>query len=167
MSKITFDPGEQVLAELSPARRSMFFPVLRLMLWTGLFWMGIGVLDQYLATNALDAPTVEAFLWLRRGLLVAWLWVCWRRCVRHLIFRARSRMLLTDRRLITATGHLRSRIGQIPLANVVDCRSHRGDVAVYVAGARVPLVLHSVPYTRKFERLLRSQLRRVGPGNYS
>lgn len=167
MSKITFDPGEQVLAELSPARRSMFFPVLRLMLWTGLFWMGIGVLDQYLATNALDAPTVEAFLWLRWGLLVAWLWVCWRRCVRHLIFRARSRMLLTDRRLITATGHLRSRIGQIPLANVVDCRSHRGDVAVYVAGARVPLVLHSVPYTRKFERLLKSQLRRVGSGNYS
>ena len=87
--------------------------------------------------------------------------------MRHLIFRARSRMLLTDRRLITATGHLRSRIGQIPLANVVDCRSHRGDVAVYVAGARVPLVLHSVPYTRKFERLLKSQLRRVGPGNYS
>ena len=167
MSKITFDPGEQVLAELSPARRSMFFPVLRLLLWTGLFWMGIGALDQYVATNALDAPSVEAFLGLRRGLLLLWLIVCWRRCVRHLIFRARSRMLLTDRRLITATGHVRSRIGQIPLANVVDCRSHRGDVAVYVAGARVPLVLHSVPYTRKFERLLKSQLRRVGPGNYS
>ena len=39
MSKITFDPGEKVLAELSPARRSMFFPVLRLMLWTGPFWI--------------------------------------------------------------------------------------------------------------------------------
>lgn len=38
---------------------------------------------------------------------------------------------------------------------------------MYVAGARVPLVLYSVPYTRKFERLLKSQLRRVGPGNYS
>lgn len=167
MSKITFDPDEQILAELSPARRSMFFPVLRLLVWTGLFWMGIGALDQYMATQVLDAPTVESFTWLRRGLLLLWLIVCWRRCVRHLVFRARSRMLLTDRRLITASGHVRSRIGQIPLANIVDCRAYRGDVAVYVAGARVPLVLHSVPYTRKFERLLKSQIKSVGAGNYS
>mgnify|MGYP000049970448 FL=1 len=167
MSKITFDPDEQILAELSPARRSMFFPVLRLLVWTGLFWMGIGALDQYMATHALDAPTVDSFTWLRRGLLLLWLIVCWRRCVRHLVFRARSRMLLTDRRLITASGHVRSRIGQIPLANIVDCRAYRGDVAVYVAGARVPLVLHSVPYTRKFERLLKSQIKSVGAGNYS
>lgn len=154
MAKVTFDPHEVLLAELSPSRRSVFFPVLELLLVTGIIWMGIGFLDS----GDFSLPQPQD-MWVRRILLLLWVWLAWRRCIKHLIFRSRSRMVLTDQRLITATGHLRSQIAQIPLANIVDARAQGGDVAVYVAGARVPIILHSVPQAKKFVRILQGQIR--------
>lgn len=177
MPKVSFEPDEALLADLSPKRRSVLFPVLELIVITGLVWLGIGAIDahfdsvaratfgtvyspsSYVSTMLPQDQTLVALLWARRLLLVAWVWMAWRRCIRHLVFRARSRMMLTNQRLITATGHLRSDIAQIPLGHVVDARHRGSDVAVYTMGARLPIVLHNVPKAKKFVRLLRQQIR--------
>ena len=148
MPKIRFDPDEEVLAELSPSRKSTVFPVLEFVVITGVVWLGVGLVDSYLADLARqwlgyvpesiasvpdlvgeqDAGAATAALWGRRALLVAWVWLSWRRCLRHLLFRSRSRMILTDRRLVTATGHMRSQIGEVPLSHIVDVRHQGSDV---------------------------------------
>ncbi|MDN5581768.1 MAG: PH domain-containing protein [Corynebacterium sp.] len=178
MPKIQFAPDEQVFAELSPSRRSTLFPVLELIVITGLVWMVVGLLDSYLGGLATtwvgyvpdnigdvpllvgesDASTATAALWARRALLVLWVWLAWRRCLRHLLFRHRSRMMLTDRRLITATGHLRSQVGEVPLGQIVDVSAHKSEVRVFLRGGGRPLVLRDVPYARRFARMVRSRI---------
>ncbi|HIW92201.1 MAG TPA: hypothetical protein H9870_11135 [Candidatus Corynebacterium avicola] len=184
MPKIRFDPDEEVLAELSPSRRSTMFPVLEFVVITGVVWLGIGLLDAYLANVATqwlgyvpekvttvpdliegqDVGGATAAVWGRRALLVAWAWLSWRRCLRHLLFRFRSRMILTDRRLVTATGHLRSQIGEVPLSHIAEVRHRGSDVSVYLRGGGRPLVLRDVPFTKKFAKLLRSRIPVHQPG---
>ena len=177
MAKVTFAPDEAVLADLSPQRSSVLFPVLELVIITALLWMGVGLIDAHFDTVARNtfgtvyAPpsavvamlpqdqTLVVLLWLRRFLLVAWVWMAWRRCIKHLLFRARARMILTNQRLITMTGHLRSEVGEVPLRHIVDARHRGSDVAVYTMGARLPMVMHNVPHSRKFVRLLRKNMR--------
>ena len=175
-AKIRFEPGEQLLAELNPSRRSVVFPVLELVVLTGVLWLAIGTVDGWLDSllrtaqgwtahppldnaDALPGnPQVTVAVWLRRALVVVWVVAAWRRCLRHLLFRRRSRMLLTDRRLITATGHVRSEIGQLPLSEVIDVSSRGRTVTLHIRGSMYPVVLHDVPSPRKFIRLLRSAL---------
>ncbi|WP_311488674.1 hypothetical protein [uncultured Corynebacterium sp.] len=174
--KITFEPGEQILAELCPNRRSLLFPVLELLLITGVTWALIGLIDHYLDAEALrllgyslpvpsqlamhvGEPLYVAAQWGRRALVVLWLFLAWRRCGRQMIFRARSRMMLTNERLITATGHWRSQTAQVPLEYIVDARAKGSTVSVFVMGTRNPIVLRDVPYAKRFVRLIRSYTR--------
>src|SRR5699024_12369803 len=85
--------------------------------------------------------------------------LAWRRCGRQMIFRARSRMMLTNERLITATGHWRSQTAQVPLEYIVDARAKGSTVSVFVMGTRNPIVLRDVPYAKRFVRLIRSYTR--------
>ena len=177
MAKLTIDPQEHLLADLSPQRRSVIFPVLELIIITGLAWLLVGLIDAHFDSVARSTfgtiyspqtqivamlpedQTLMVLLWLRRAVVVAWVVLSWTRCIRHLVFRSRSRMMLTDERLITATGHWRSEIAQIPLAHIVDARHRGSDVALYTMGARMPVVLHNVPKAKKFVRLLKSEIR--------
>ncbi|MGV0397235.1 hypothetical protein ACUY3M_02725 [Corynebacterium suicordis] len=177
MAKVTIDPHEVLLADLSPQRRSVIFPVLELIVITGLIWLGVGLIDahfdavaqatfgvHYSPSSVVVAQlpqdqTLMVLLWLRRGLLILWAVLAWRRCIRHLVFRARSRMMLTNERLITASGHWRSQISEIPMAHIVDARHRGSDVALYTMGARTPVMLHNVPKAKRFVRLLRNETR--------
>lgn len=176
MAQIDFDPDEVILAELSPSRRSVLFPVLELLLISGLIWLGIGLIDAHFisvatanfgyhfappsaVTQQLPNTELEALLWLRRGLLVLWVVLAWRRCIRHIVYRHRSRMILTDRRLITASGHMRSQITSIPLHQIVDARQRGGRVNVYIVGARMPYQLDYVPQAKKLAKMIQQRTR--------
>lgn len=180
MPKVTCEPDEFVLADFSPKRSSLFFPVIELLLISGVIFLGIGAIDAYFDSVARSTfgttyasalqitamlpedQTVLALLWARRALVVLWLWLAWRRCIRHVVYRSRSRMMLTSQRLITATGHVvRSEISEIPLRHIVDARHRGSEVAVYTMGARVPILLHNVPQAKRFVRVLREQIQRV------
>ena len=175
MPKIRFARDEQILAELSPTRRSVVMPVIELVLVTGIAWLGVGLLDAHLAhlaENALgyvpgrisDVPrlvqdaSATPTLWARRILLVAWVWLAWRRCGRFLLYRQRSRMILTDRRLITATGHMRSRIGEIPLDQIVEVTQRGTTVDVWPRGGGRPLRLTDVPFAARFARMVSERI---------
>jgi hypothetical protein len=173
--KIRFAPDERILAELSPTRRSTVMPLVELVLLTGIAWLGIGLLDAHLAhiaettlgyvpENITRVPELvadggaTATLWGRRLLLLAWLWLAWRRCGRFLLYRQRSRMILTDRRLITATGHLRSRIGEIPLDQIGDVTRRGTTVDVWPRGGGRPLRLTDVPFAARFTRMVSDRI---------
>lgn len=182
MTKIRFDDDEVILAELSPSRRSIVFPVLELILVTGVVWLLIGLIDAYLADQALattgvvpgnpgevaDLPgvsgTASAAVWGRRFLLVLWVWAAWRRCLRHLIRRQRSRIILTDRRLVTASGDWRSRVTDIPLAQVAEVRQRGRTVTVWVRGQYRPFRLTDVPFAATVTDMLAA--RTVVPDQY-
>lgn len=183
MAQIDFDRDEVILAELSPSRRSLLFPVLELLLITGLIWLAVGLIDAHfiaVATNAfgyhfappsavtqqLDNAELIPLLWLRRGLLVLWVILAWRRCIRHMVYRHRSRMILTDRRLITASGHLRSQVTSIPMHHIVDAWHKGGKVNVYVAGARLPYQLDYVPQAKRLTKMIHQETRRFGSRLY-
>ena len=179
MARINFAPDEVILAELSPSRRSLLFPVLELILITGLVWLAIGLIDGHFVSVAMDnygyyfsppsavthqaeflgRPELMPLLWLRRGLLVLWLVLAWRRCGRYMLYRSRSRMILTNHRLITATGHLRSEITSIPTHQIMDARSRGGKVDVFIAGARLPYHMENVPHAKRFTRMIRQSTR--------
>lgn len=176
--KIRFDQGEVILAELSPSRRSVVFPVLELILATGVVWLLIGLLDAHLASVATaavgqvpgnlgevpDLPGVggsaTAALRGRRVLLVVWAWIAWRRCVRHLVFRQRSRIILTDRRLITASGDWRSRVAEIPWSEVTEVRQRGSTVNVWTRGYRAPFRLVDVPYAGEVAAMVKERMTR-------
>ncbi|WP_130839588.1 hypothetical protein [Corynebacterium neomassiliense] len=178
MSKIRFAPEEVILADLSPSRRSVVFPVLELVLVTGVVWMLVGLLDAHLAGAAVTAvgyypgnpalvpglpgvsSTALPALWCRRILLVLWVWVAWRRSLRRLVHRQRCRIILTDLRLVTASGDWRSRIGEVPLGSVVDARRRGRAVEVLTRFDRRPLRLVDVPYAAEFVAMLRAQAAR-------
>nr|WP_235700767.1 hypothetical protein [Corynebacterium auriscanis] len=54
MAKVRFEPDEVILAELSPSRRSAFFPIVELILITGLIWMAIGLIDGHIASQSVQ-----------------------------------------------------------------------------------------------------------------
>lgn len=176
MAKIRFDRGEMILAELSPSRRSIIFPVLELILVTGGVWLLIGLLDAHLAALATAAvgyvpgdvgdipglPGVDvsaiAALWARRVLLVIWVWLAWRRCIRHLLFRQRSRIILTDRRLITASGDWRSRVIELPVSQIAEVAHSGSTVSVWIRGYREPMRLTDVPYADELTRMIGARI---------
>lgn len=176
MPKIRFDDGEVILAELSPSRKSLIFPVLELILATGVAWLLIGLVDAHLAmvaTNAIgtvpdnlgtvpDLPEVDATalpaLWGRRLILIGWVWIAWRRCLRPMLFRQRSRIILSDRRLITATGNWRSRVMEIPLDQLVEVDQNGGTITVWTRGHHAPCQLLDVPNAAQVAEMLSARI---------
>ena len=176
MATIRMYEGERLLADVSPSRSTVVFPVLEMLLITGLAWLAVGWIDSQAAARAVDllgyelyppSALVAAFpndrwaqiyLWGHRLVLVLWAIGLWRRGIRHMIFRQRSRMVLTTQRLVTASGGWRSRTGEVPLAHVVDARRKGSSVAVYLRTSSVPVVLRNVPASKQFTHLLREQL---------
>ncbi|KAB3522951.1 hypothetical protein GC425_03680 [Corynebacterium sp. zg254] len=176
MTKISFDPDERVLAELSPSRRSLLFPVLEMLLITGLIWLCIGLIDDHFikvstlafgyhmsppsaVVNFLDNPELVPLLWTRRGLLVLWVWLAWRRCIKDMIYRHRARIIVTDRRVIVASGHLRSRIDTIPMHQIVDARARGSKLDIYIVGARMPYHLVDVPHAKRITTMIHQRTR--------
>ncbi|WIM72959.1 hypothetical protein QP028_04160 [Corynebacterium suedekumii] len=94
-------------ADLTAPLHTLTFPVLELILITGLCWMGIGWLDQ---------PGQVIDIQLRNGVVLLWaLLVLWR-FVLPLLRARRRRFMLTDRRIIVRAGtlHLPRRLHPAP-----------------------------------------------------
>lgn len=175
MSKVNIEPGEVVLADLNPTRSSTLKPVLWLLILTAGCFAILGVLDQWLDACAryyfggeVNPPVVLYSLidpnadkaigvavWARRITLIVTLLLSWRLCFRYLLFRSRSRLIITDRRMITASGHVRSRVMEVPMEQIVHAQARRSTIDVYVSGMRTPMRLTDVPYPKRVVKMLR------------
>lgn len=140
MSIMTLRPGEYALVNVSAPYRALLFPVLELVLITGVCWMGIGWLDVTMADTTY-----------RNGLVVLWcLLALWRFALP--VFRARRRrFMVTNTRVIARTG---SHVDSIPLHDIVGVRRRRGGISLAIRGYDRPLYFPELPRTRRIEKTL-------------
>ena len=144
MNLMKMRPAEYPVVDVTAPYRSLIFPVLELILITGLAWIGIGYLD---------AHGFEATV--RNAVVVLWvILVLWRFVLP--VYRARRRrFILTTTRIIARTG---KKIDSIPLSDVVGVRRRRGGISLAIRGYDRALYFPDLPRTKRIERAVASEL---------
>lgn len=140
--------GEVVLADVSAPLSTLIFPLLELVVLTGISWIAIGWMDA--------TPEIPPVL---RNLIVA-LWVLivlWRFLV-PLLRTRRRRFIVTDRRVL-ARGRSGS-VDSIPLRQINSVRRSRGGIDLGIYGFGSPIHFEHVGKSRQVEKVLHSRLRR-------
>lgn len=149
MGMFRIGQGEVVLADLTSPLRTLTFPVLELILITGVSWMLIGWLDR---------PDVVVETQLRNSIVLIWcLLVLWR-FVLPLALSRRRRFVVTDRRVIVRAASLRPRVDSIPLREVRGVQCRRRGISLAIAGHDLPLFFPDVPRTKKVVGLIDAAL---------
>jgi hypothetical protein len=141
--------GEVVRADLTSPLRTLTFPVLELILVTGLSWMLIGWLDQ---------PGMEADPQLRNAVVISWVVLSAWRFGLPLVRARRQRFVVTDRRLVVRAGSLRSRTDSIPLRDIRSVKRRRNGISLAIAGYDRPLHFPDVPRAKKVTALIENSL---------
>ncbi|WP_080796254.1 PH domain-containing protein [Corynebacterium pacaense] len=151
--------GERVFVDLTAPLSTLFFPVLELIIITGVCWMGVGYLDRLPGLDG-SSPAAAFPVGTREALL--WLWVLlstWRFLI-PLVRRRRQRLTVTDRRVLIRSPGLRSRYDSIPLSHMQGVRRRRGTLYLGLGGQERPYVVPEVPKARKVESILSDLLYR-------
>ncbi|WP_027004563.1 PH domain-containing protein [Corynebacterium halotolerans] len=148
--------GEVVRADVTSPLRSLTFPVLELILITGLSWILIGWLDR---------PEAVVDMQLRNGVVVVWFLLALWRFGLPLLRSRRRRFIVTDRRIVVRDGALRSRVDSIPLRDVRAVSRRRRGISLAISGFARPLYFPDVPKTKKVAGLIESSLP-PRPGHY-
>lgn len=140
MSKFRVGREERVLVDLTSSLHSLTFPVLELILITGLFWIGLGYLDR---------PDVEAAMELRNAVVVLWAGLATWRFLLPLVRSRRRRFMVTDRRVVVRAGRFRARVDSIPLHQIYRVNRRRNRISLAIAGYDRPLYFRDIPKAKK------------------
>ncbi|RSZ61808.1 PH domain-containing protein [Corynebacterium hylobatis] len=143
------DEGEVVRADLTSPLRTLTFPVLELILVTGLSWMLIGWLDQ---------PGMEVESQLRNAVVIIWAALSLWRFGLPLLRARRQRFVVTDRRIVVRAGALRSRTDSIPLRDIRSVKRRRNGISLAIAGYDRPLHFPDVPRAKRVAGLIENSL---------
>ncbi|MGP6173803.1 PH domain-containing protein [Corynebacterium sp. A21] len=163
MSGFQLEPGEQVRIDLTSPLSSLTFPVLELILITGLCWMGIGYFDRpdLAGTIPLDLRNAVVVIWL---LLATW---------RFLLPVARSRrrrFVVTDQRVIVRAGTFQAKADSIPMHQIQGVNRRRNRISLVLGGFERPLYFRDVPKAKKVATVINQSMginRPLGPPRYS
>lgn len=147
MGIMSMREGEHKRVDVTAPYRSFIFPVLELILITGLAWMGIGWLD---------ANYVYGFQGLteRNAVVVLWLALVLWRFLLPLLRARRRRFIVTNHRIIARTGRFGSHADSIPLRDVAGVRKRRGGISLAIRGYDRPLYFPDLPRPKKIERVI-------------
>ncbi|MEX3507015.1 hypothetical protein VVR85_06390 [Corynebacterium sp. LK2590] len=148
MGYMTMGPGEAKRVDVTAPFRTLVFPLLELILITGVCWIAIGWLDAQ-----------GADLRLRNALVVLWGALSVWRFVLPVIRSRRKRFIVTDRRVIARAARLGGRTDSIPLRDIVGARRRRGGISLAIRGYDQTLYFPDVPKTKKVEAAIGDQLR--------
>lgn len=141
--------GEVVRADLTAPLRALTFPVLELILITGISWILIGWLDR---------PDAFVDVQLRNAVVVGWFLLAVWRFGLPLLRSRRRRFIVTDRRIVVRDGALRSRVDSIPLRDVRAVSRRRRGISLAISGYARPLYFPDVPKTKKITGLIETSL---------
>lgn len=141
--------GEVVRADVTAPLRTLTFPVLELILITGVSWILIGWLDR---------PDMVVDVQLRNGVVLIWFLLAVWRFVLPLIRARRRRFIVTDRRIVVRDGAFRSRVDSIPLRDVRGVSRRRRGISLAISGFARPLYFPDVPKTKKVAGLIETSL---------
>lgn len=146
-----FQPGqgEVVRADLTSPMRTLTFPVLELILVTGLSWMLIGWLDQ---------PGMGTDPQLRNAVVLIWAALAFWRFVLPLLKARRRRFVVTDRRIVVRAGAWRARTDSIPFQDIRSVKRRRSGITLAIKGYDRPLYFPDVPRAKKVTQMIESSL---------
>lgn len=149
-SRVKFQLGEDevVLADTTAPLSAMIFPLLELIVLTGVAWMAIGWMDI----------TPHISVELRNSVVGVWAVLLLWRFVLPLLRLRRRRFLVTNRRVL-ARGR-RGAVDSIPLRQIHSFRRQRGGLSISVWGFDRPVFFERVGKVRAVERVLAHALRR-------
>ncbi|AZA09844.1 hypothetical protein [Corynebacterium pseudopelargi] len=135
---IRIAPEEQVRADVTASFGSLLYPVMELVVITGLCWMGIGWMDR-------EHTFLDPGPMLRNALVGLWFILVLLRFVLPVIGARRRRIIVTDHRIIARDAGLSSKVESIPLSTVRHVQRRRKDITLSVAGLDHLVLLESVP----------------------
>lgn len=145
---------ERIYVDLTSPLSAMLFPVLELIIITGICWMGIGYFDRlpdmFGYVPAMDFPPGTRDL-----ILGVWVALGLWRFLLPLIRQRRFRITVTDRKLLVRPSGLRSRYDSIPLSYMQGVQRRRKTLILGVGGQSRPYVVNDVPKVKKVESVLR------------
>lgn len=144
MNLMTMRPGEHKLVDVSNPYRTYTFPVLELLLITGLCWMGIGWVDA----NAPD-PTYH------NSLVALWAFLIFWRFLLPVVRGRRRRFIVTNTRVLARSG---SKVDSIPLADIAGVRRRRGGISLAIRGYDRALYFPDLPRTKRIESIIAGEL---------
>ncbi|MGD7003048.1 PH domain-containing protein [Corynebacterium halotolerans] len=142
MAGFRLERGEQVKVDLTSSLSSLTFPLLELILITGLFWMGIGYLDR---PEVIESVPME----LRNAVVIIWLALAVWRFVLPVIRARRRRFVVTDRRVMLRAGRFGARVDSIPLRQIQGASRRRNRISLAIAGYQRPLFFRDIPKAKK------------------
>lgn len=145
--EVQFQIGEDevVLADVTAPLSTLMFPLLELIVITGISWIAIGWMDAQHAD-----PTLRNALVLVWGVLALW------RFVWPVIRARRRRFVVTDRRVL-ARGR-RGAIDSLPLHQIHSVRRGKGGITLGVYGFGRPIYFEQVGRTRQVEKVLNANV---------
>jgi len=141
--------GEVVRADLTSPLHTLTFPVLELILVTGLSWMLIGWLDQ-------PGSTVDPQL--RNGVVLVWALLALWRFVWPLLKSRRRRFVVTDQRLVVRAGEFGARTDSIPFRDIRSVQRRRNGIYLAIVGYQRPLYFPDVPRAKKVTAMIEESL---------
>lgn len=150
MGKLSMREGEVKRVDVTAPYRSFLFPVLELVLITGVCWMGIGWIDA----NTFD-PTQRGAVLLAWALLALW------RFVLPLMRARRRRFIVTNHRILARGGKFGAHTDSIPLRDVAGVRRRRGGITLAIRGYDRPLYFPDLPKPKKIERIIDDSLQQL------
>ena len=145
---------EHVYVDLTSPLSAMLFPVMELILITGVCWMAIGYLDR-LPDRFGYVPATDFPDGTREVILTIWAVLALWRFVLPLLRQRRYRVTVTDRKLLVRPSGLRSRYDSIPINYLRGVQRRRNTLILGVGGQHRPYVMADVPKARKVESVLR------------
>lgn len=141
------DPREIVLLDTNPTFGRLVWPLLELMVITGVCWLLIGFIDSPAIAPG-DMQSVRQLLIIAWPLLVFW------RVARPVLRWLGERFVLTDRRIILRRGVLRPQVMSIDLRSVRAVNRKGGVLYLHTRSYGPPLAVEDVPSTRKVAKLV-------------
>ncbi len=137
--------GEVILADTCGPLSGLVFPLLELIVLTGVCWMGIGWMDGHGVDPAF-----------RNLVVVLWAVLAAVRFILPVVSSRRRRFMVTDRRVLARSG--RGGSDSIPLQQIHSARRDRGALVLGVYGVDHPLRYPAVGKVKKVERVINTRI---------
>ncbi|MFH0411245.1 hypothetical protein ACG98H_03905 [Corynebacterium sp. L4756] len=143
--------GEVKHVDVTSPFRAHLFPILELVLITGVLWILIGWLDVQVNQGAID-------LALRNGVVLLWSCLALWRFVLPVFRQRRKRFIVTNRRVIARAPTMKGQTDSIPLGDIVGVRRRRGGISLAIRGYERAIHFPDVPKTKRIEKILNQQI---------
>ena len=141
------DTREAILLDTNPTFGRLVWPLLELMVITGVCWLLIGFIDG----PAIAPGDLQG---VRQLLLFAWLGLILWRVVRPVLVWLGERFVLTDRRIILRRGIVRPQVVSIDLRSVRAVNRKGGVLYLHTRSFGPPLAVEDIPSSRKVAKLV-------------